>query len=73
VKKLLVIVFTFIINSCGSSEIVRSTDVCSIKKHVQDDIYQVRINEKPVNERWYLKEDAEEIRMILGVQNKCIR
>lgn len=59
--------------SCGSSEIVRTKDKCSMKKHIQDDIYQVRINDKPVNDRWFLKEDAEEMIIILGAMNKCMR
>jgi peroxiredoxin len=59
--------------ACGSTEVVRTTDKCSMKKHTQDDIYQVRINDKPVNDRWFLKEDAQEMIIILGVMNKCMR
>lgn len=65
--------FTLIFVSCGSAEVKPLTAVCSIKKHVKDDIYQVLIDDKPVNDRWYLKQDAEEIKIILGVRKKCLR
>lgn len=63
----------FSLASCGSSKIIRSKDKCTIDKHVQDDIYQVRINDRPVNNRWYLEEDAKEIKLILAIRNKCMR
>ncbi len=59
--------------SCGTPEIVRSKAVCSVEKHVQDDIYQVKINGKAVNNRWYLEDDANEIKVILAARNNCMR
>ena len=72
-KKINILVVAIFLTSCGSSEIVRSKDKCTIKKHAEDDLYQVRINEKPVNNRWYLEQDANEIKLILAVRNKCMR
>lgn len=60
------------ITSCGSSEIIPTTDICSIVKHPKDLIYQVKINDQKINSRWYLKQDALEITKALAKQNKCM-
>lgn len=72
-RKLNILIVTIFLTSCGSTEIVRSKDKCTVKKHAKDELYQVRINEKPVNNRWYLEKDAKEIKLILSIRNKCMR
>ncbi|OUR95425.1 hypothetical protein A9Q84_16460 [Halobacteriovorax marinus] len=72
-KMMGIILLTFIFTSCGAPKIIRTKDKCTVEKHVQDDIYQIKINDKPVNNRWYLEKDANEIKLILAINNKCMR
>ena len=64
---------TFLVVGCGSGPFVQSKDVCDLKRHHQDDIYQVTINEEPINKQYYLKDDAIEIAKDLASKkkNKC--
>lgn len=62
-----------VFSGCSSTPFVQSTDKCDIKRHHKDDIYQVTINEEPINKHYYLKEDAIEIATRLSTRdlNKC--
>ena len=59
--------------SCSSGPFVQSKDVCALKRHYQDDIYQVTINDEVINNLYYLKEDAIEVANHLASHeiNKC--
>ncbi|GAB4013222.1 MAG: hypothetical protein Fur0010_09880 [Bdellovibrio sp.] len=57
--------------SCGSGKIVPTTDVCSLKKHYKDNIFQVLINDKPINKHWYIYDEAIDITKQLATKNKC--
>ncbi|ATH08424.1 hypothetical protein BIY24_10825 [Halobacteriovorax marinus] len=61
-----------LVTSCGSGTIVPTTDVCSLEKHWDDNLYQVKINDKKINTHWYLKEDALDITKQLAKDNKCM-
>ena len=59
--------------ACSSAPFVESTDVCTIKRHYQDDLFQVYINDDVINKHWYLKTDAIAIAKDLASRekNKC--
>ena len=59
-------------SSCGSAKFVPTTDVCSLEKHWEDSLYQVKINDKEISDHWYLKSDALEITHNLAKNNKCM-
>ena len=69
--KLLLI--TLAVAGCGSGVFVQSKDVCNIKRHHQDDIYQVTINDEVISKQYFLKEDAILIAKDLASRkvNKC--
>ncbi|WP_372652131.1 hypothetical protein [Halobacteriovorax sp.] len=60
------------IASCGSAKFVPTTDICSLEKHWNDSLYQVKINDKRINKHWYLKDDAIDITNQLADINKCM-
>ncbi|MCP4913293.1 MAG: hypothetical protein GY909_09245 [Oligoflexia bacterium] len=57
---------------CSSGKIIPTTDVCTIKKHWKDNVFQVLINEKPINTRWYIHQEAKDITSMLADDNKCM-
>ena len=61
-----------LISSCGSAKFVPTTDVCSLEKHWEDSLYQVKINDREISNHWYLKNDALEITQNLAKKNKCM-
>jgi hypothetical protein len=61
--------FLFLLASCSSAP---TKDVCSLEKHDQDDLYQVKINDEAINKFWYLKEDAIDITKMLAQKNMCM-
>lgn len=68
------LVYTFLlisIASCSSGKIIPTTDVCSLKKHFKDNIFQVQINGNPINKHWYIWDEAQEITGELAKKNKC--
>jgi hypothetical protein len=67
-----VLFLLFFFTGCGSAKIIPTTDVCSVKKHWREHLYQVRINKKKINNHWYLEEDTEDIMKELAKQNKCM-
>ncbi len=62
-----------LIAGCSSRPFVQSKDVCALKRHHTDDLYQVTINDEPINKQYYLKDDAIEIANLLAShdKNKC--
>ena len=58
--------------SCGSGKIVPTSDVCSIEKHWKDSVFQVKINDEPINDRWYIHDEALDITKRLAKENKCM-
>ena len=43
--------------SC-SSGFVPTTDTCTIRKHIEDSVWQILQNGEPINKKWYLRTDA---------------
>lgn len=58
--------------SCGSSKVIPTTDVCSLKKHWKDNIFQVQINGEALNKNYYTFDEAKDITKRLADQNKCM-
>lgn len=58
--------------SCGSSKVVPTSDICSLKKHWKDNIFQVEINGTPINKNYYTFDEAKEVTKILASRNKCM-
>ena len=71
--KYLAILTLLFLMGCGSGKIVPTTDVCSVKKHFKDNIFQVYINDEPISNHWYIYQDAVEITEKLADQNECMR
>ncbi len=71
-KTLTFLTIALFITACGSSKIIPTTDTCSLEKHWEDSLYQVKINGKKINTHWYLKEDALDITKQLAKENKCM-
>ncbi len=71
-KLLTFLLIGLLINSCGSAKFVPTTDICSLEKHWNDNLYQVKINDKKISKHWYLKNDAIDITKLLAKNNKCM-
>lgn len=71
-KPLLILSLLFLLHSCSSNEFVPTKDICSVEKHYKDDIYQIKIEGKKINNHWYLKDDALEVTKFLANKNKCM-
>jgi hypothetical protein len=71
-NKVLILV-TLLLASCGSSEIVPTKDICKIKKHWKDNVFQVLINGEPINQHWYIHSEALDITKRLAADNKCMK
>lgn len=70
----LALLSTFILTaSCGSNEFVPTKDICKIEKHWKDNLFQVQINDQPINKHWYLYDDAVTITKDLGDKNLCMK
>ena len=59
--------------SCSSSSEKPTTDVCQIKKHWRDNVFQVLINDEAINKHFYTHEEAIDITKRLASNNKCMR
>jgi len=70
-NKLFSVFLLIALTSCSSGKIVPTSDVCSLKKHFKDNIFQVQINGKPINKHWYIWDEAQEVTVELAKQNKC--
>ena len=57
--------------ACSSAPATTTTDICSLEKHEVDNIFQVRINDEPINQNYYTYEEAQEITKLLAKKNKC--
>lgn len=71
--KSFLVLLGLLLTSCGSSEIKPTTDLCMVKKHWKDNVFQVLINDKAINQHWYIHDEAMEITKQLAKDNKCMR
>ncbi len=71
-KILSLTLLVFLVTGCGTAEIIPTSDICSLEKHWNDNLYQVKINERKISKHWYLKEDAVDITTMLAKDNKCM-
>lgn len=69
--KLVIFFLSLFIIGCSSTPEAPTTDVCSLKKHWKDNIFQVRINDVPINTHWYIYPEAKGITRELAKRNKC--
>lgn len=72
-KSILLLIVALAFVSCGSSEIVPTSDICKIKKHWKDNVFQVLINDEPINQHWYIHSEALDITKRLAANNKCMK
>lgn len=72
ISKYLLISTLFVICGCGSSVIVPTKDKCIIKKHWKDNVFQVLINEEPINKHYYIHDEALDLTKSLAKANKCM-
>lgn len=68
---IVLITLTFLA-SCGSTQEKPTKDICSIKKHWKDNVFQVLINDKAINKHFYIHSEALEISKGLAKKNKCM-
>ena len=68
----IILLLSLLITGCSSKPIVPTTDICSVKKHWRDNVFQILINDEPINKRWYIHSEAMDITKLLGAQNKCM-
>lgn len=70
------ILYLFIILSlaaCSSAKETDTKDICVIKKHYKDNVFQIIINEIPINDHWYVYPEAVEVTAMLNDKNKCMK
>ena len=72
VNKMIFLAMGLSIVGCSSAPFVATKDVCKVKKHWKDNVFQVLINDEPINQRWYIHSEAMDITNQLGSQNKCM-
>ncbi len=65
--------FLLICTSCGSAKFVPTKDICLIKKHWKDNVFQIQVNNELINPHWYIHKDALNISRRLVSQNKCMK
>lgn len=73
IYRVLVYVIFFICLGCSSAKFVPSTDVCSIKKHWKDNVFQVLVNNKAINKHYYTYQEAKNLKYQLHLDNKCMK
>lgn len=71
-KNIYLFLVLILAGACGSGKIVPTSDVCSIEKHYKDNVFQVKINGKPINTHWYIHDEALDITRRLAKENKCM-
>lgn len=71
--KTLILALLLCLASCGTAEFVPTKDICKLEKHWEDNLFQVQINEEPINTHWYLYDDALKVTQMLGDKNLCMR
>lgn len=72
-KSIGIFIISSLLVSCGSSEVVPTSDICKIKKHWKDNVFQVLINDEPINKHWYIHSEALDITKRLAADNKCMK
>lgn len=73
IYRVLLIGFFLMLFGCGSSEVKPTRDICSIKKHWRDNVFQVLINDEAINKHFYTHDEALAIAKQLADDNKCMR
>jgi hypothetical protein len=73
IYRTILIILLGLLASCGTPEFVPTKDICKIEKHWRDNLFQVQINEEPINKHWYFYEDAVAIAKDLGKKNLCMK
>lgn len=76
IYKYLLISTLLVICGCGSSLLgptpTPTKDKCIIKKHWQDNVFQVLINDEPINKHFYIHDEALDLTKSLAKANKCM-
>ncbi|GEM_PF-1750461 len=78
ISKYLLISTLLVICGCGSSVLVPTPtptptkNKCIIKKHWQDNVFQVLINDEPINKHFYIHDEALDLTKSLAKANKCM-
>lgn len=71
IKKFLILGIALVLIGCSSAKFVPTTDVCTIKKHYKDSIWQIKENGVVINNHWYLKTDAIRNIRLMEKANEC--
>ena len=61
-----------LLSSCAS-KFVPTTDICTIRKHYKDNLYNIYLNDSNYNKKWYLQKDAIRRIGLLEERNICNR
>jgi hypothetical protein len=73
IKKFLsILILLFLFTACSSSKKGPTKDICEIKKHYKDNVFQILINGRAINDHFYIYQDAVEITGKLADENKCM-
>ena len=67
-----ILILLFLVG-CSSAKEKPTKDTCELKKHYKDNVFQILINDKPINSHWYIYPDAVDIAGRLADRNKCMR
>lgn len=73
IYRIIFIIALLSMGACGTKEFIPTKDICKIEKHWNDNLFQVQINEEPINKQWYLYDDAVLVTKSLGDKNLCMR
>ncbi|MCF8059608.1 MAG: hypothetical protein K9K67_09945 [Bacteriovoracaceae bacterium] len=69
----LAVILTSLLLSCATGKSAPTKDICHIKKHPKDNLFQVLINEKPINNHFYIHPEALDITKRLAKANRCMK
>lgn len=70
-NKFLILIIPLLLFGCSSSKFVPTTDVCTIKKHYKDSVWQIKENGVVINNHFYLKTDAIRKIRLMEKANEC--
>lgn len=71
IARFLILIFPVFLFGCSSSKFVPTSDVCTIKKHFKDSIWQIKENGVAINNHWFLKTDAVRKIRLMEKANEC--
>ena len=63
------LIFLSACSSLNKTDATKGT--CTLKKHPEDNLFQVLQNKRAINQDYYIYEEASDIRQALIKQNKC--